>query len=73
MAKRAASDKGLFDKPFEIANNSKYDGHKGGLASRFYMFLDKKFLGKAMKIKNTPNEQLADRLHKLIRKFRKKI
>ena len=37
------------------------------------MFLDKKFLGKGMKSKNTPNEQLADKLHKLIRKFRKKI
>ena len=41
LAKRAASDKVLRDKAFNIAKNSKYDGYQRGLASMVYNFLIK--------------------------------
>ena len=33
LARRAASDKVLWDKAFNIAKNPKYDGYQRGLAS----------------------------------------
>ena len=44
LKRRTASDKSLRDKAFNIAKNSKYDGHKRGLASIVYKFFDKKSL-----------------------------
>ena len=42
LAKRAAADKVLRDKAFNIAKGSKYDGYQRGLASMVYKFLIKK-------------------------------
>ena len=36
LEKRTQSDKVLKDKTFSIANNPKYDGYQGGLASMVY-------------------------------------
>ena len=40
--RRAASDKGLHDKTFEIASNSRYDGYQRGLHLMLYTFFDTK-------------------------------
>ena len=42
LARRAASDKVLKDKAFNIAENSKYDGYHRGIASMVYTFLIKR-------------------------------
>ena len=42
LPRRAASDKVLRDKAFDIAKNPKYDGYQRGLASMVYNFFDKK-------------------------------
>ena len=42
LARRAASDKVLREKVFNIAKNPKYDGYQRGLASIVYKFFDKK-------------------------------
>ena len=39
---RAASDKILHDKAFNVAKNLKYDGYQCGFASMVYKFFDKK-------------------------------
>ena len=44
IARRTAADNVLRDRPFNIAKNSKYDGHKCGLASMVYKLFDKKLL-----------------------------
>ena len=67
LAKRAASDKVLRDKAFNIAKNPKYDGYQRGLASMVYKFFDKKSRGSGVnnnEIKQ--NEQLTEELHKPI-------
>ena len=71
LERRAASDKALIDKAFNIAKNPKYDGSQRGCASMIYKFFDKKPEGSVnVKVKN--NEQLAEKFHKLIiRKFKK--
>ena len=38
LARKAASDKFLRDKAFNIAENPKYDGYQRGLASIVYNF-----------------------------------
>ena len=70
LARRAATDKVLRDKTFNIAKNPKYDGYKRGLFSMVYKFFDKKASGGAIK----SNQQLANELHKPIikKKLRKK-
>ena len=71
LEKRTQSDKILKGKAFTIANNPKYDGYQGELASMVYKFFDKKSKGTG--IKSTPNQQLANELHKpIIRKFKKR-
>ena len=68
LVRRTQSDKVLRDKAFKIANDPKYDGYQGDLASMVYTFFDKKSSGSI--ITNEPNYQLADELHKpIIRKF----
>ena len=76
MAKRTDSDKVLKDKPFNIANNPKYDG----LASVVYKFFDKKSAGNGVArlanksaIKSMSNQQLANELHNpIFRKFKRR-
>ena len=68
LVRRTQSDKVLRDKAFKIANDPKYDGYQGDLASMVYTFFDKKSRGSV--ITNEPNYQLADELYKpIIRKF----
>ena len=81
LARRAAFDKILRDKAFNIAKSPKYDGYQKGLASMVY-----KFFGKRSKSGNTNNEikqyrrsldftslQSAKELHKpIIKKSRKR-
>ena len=45
LAKRAASDKTLRNKAFNIAKNPKYDGYQRRLASMIYKLFDKKSTG----------------------------
>ena len=71
LERRTQSDKVLKDKAFEIANNPKYKGYQGGLASMVYKFFDKKSKGTG--IKSMPNQQLPNELPKpIIRKFKKR-
>ena len=72
IARRAASDKVLRDKAFNIVKNPKYDGYQRGLASMVYKFFDKKsaslpgksISGSGVNISLVFNEQLAEELHK---------
>ena len=43
LPRRAASDKVLRDKTFDIAKNPKYDRYQRGLAAKVYKFFDSKF------------------------------
>ena len=62
LAKRAAADKVLRDKAFNIAKDLKCDGYQRGLASMVYKFFDKNTAGSG--IKSMPqNEELAEELH----------
>ena len=78
LVKRTQSDKILRDKAFNIAKNPKYDGYQRGLASMVYRFFDKKSakesgINKENSVKNLPNSQLDNKLHKPInRKFKKR-
>ena len=45
IKRRAASDKSLIDKAFNIAKNPKYDGYQRVFASMVYKFFDKKSEG----------------------------
>ena len=68
LARRAASDKVLWDKAFHIAKNPKYDGYQRRLPSMVYKFFDKRTSG--IGVKSMWNEQLAEELHEpIIRKF----
>ena len=76
LARRAASDKVLRDKAFNIAKNLKYNGYQRGLASMVYKYFDKKSASLADKstkgsgVAMLQNEQLAEELHKtIIKKF----
>ena len=73
LKRRAASDKVLRDKAFNVAKNSKYDGYQRGLASMVYNFFDKNSKSSGVSIRLEFNEQLAEELHKpIIRNFLKK-
>ena len=52
VTKRAAADKVLRDKAFNIAKNQKYDGYQRGLASMVYKFFGKKSKGSGAAIKS---------------------
>ena len=72
LARKIASDKVLRDKVFNIAKNSKYDGHQKGLASMIYSFFDKKSKRSGVNIEVKHNEQLAKELDKpILRSFYK--
>ena len=66
LGRRAASDKILRDKAFNIAKNPKYDGYQRGLASMAYKFFNKKNSGSSIK------NELAEELHKPVIKIFKK-
>ena len=73
LARRAASDKFLRDKAFNIAKNPKYDGYQRGLASMVYKFFDKKSKGSGINIEVKHNEQIVKELQKpIIRNFKKR-
>ena len=73
IARRAASDKVLCDKAFNIAKNPKSDGYQRGLPCMVYTFFDKKSSGSGIQNEIKQNEQLAEELHKpIIKKFRKR-
>ena len=55
LTRRAAYDKILCDKAFNIAKSSKYDGYQHGLASMVYKCFDKKTSGSGIK-----NENMSD-------------
>ena len=86
LARRAASDKVLIDKAFNIAKNPKYDGYQRGIASMVYKFFDKNSKGSGVnthannKIKQNQRtlhlatHQLAEELHKpIIKKLKKQF
>ena len=82
LKRRAASDKILIDKAFNIAKNPKYDRYRRGLASMVYKFFDKNSASLTDKSGSGGsvsmplellyhNEQLAKELHKpIIRKLK---
>ena len=75
LARRTASDKVLWDKAFNIAQNLKYDGYQRGLASMVYKFVDKNSPSGSGIANNDikQNLQLAEELHKpIIRNFKKR-
>ena len=72
LTKRAAADKFLRDKTFNIAEDLKYDVYQRGLAFMVYKFFDKKTANSIIKSMQQ-NEKLAEKLHKpIIRKFKKR-
>ena len=56
LGKRAASDKALRDKTFNIAKNLKFDGYQRGLAYMVSKFFDKKLSGSSIKNENKQND-----------------
>ena len=73
LTRRAASDKILRDKAFNIAKNPKYDGYQRRIPSMVYRFFDKKNSGGRVKNENILNKELAEEMHKpIIRKFERK-
>ena len=71
LARRTASDKVLRDKAFIIAKNPKFNGYQRALPSVVYKCFDKKSSGSGIKF--MLNQQLVNKLHKLIvRKFKKR-
>ena len=49
LDKRTQSEKVLYEKAHEIANNLKYNGYQRGLASMVYKLFDKKSKGTGIK------------------------
>ena len=78
LARRAASDKVLRDKAFNIAKYPKYDRYQRGLASMVYKFFDKKSVSGSCVATLANNEikqnlQLAKELHKIfVRNFKER-
>ena len=68
LARRTASDKLLCDKPFNIAKILKYDGYQRVLASMVYKFFDKEASVSGVENENISNNELAEKLHKNLRR-----
>ena len=62
--RRAASDKILRGKAFNIAKNPRYDGYQRGLASIVYKIFDKETSGSGIKNENVSNNELLENLRK---------
>ena len=58
--RRAASDKVLRDKAFNIAKNPKYDRYQRGLPSMVYRFFDKKSSGRPVACARSENLAMRD-------------
>ena len=58
--RRAASDKVLRDKAFNIAKNPKYDRYQRGLPSMVYRFFDKKSSGRPVTCARSENLAMRD-------------
>ena len=72
LKRRTFPDRVLWDKPFNIAKNPKYDGYERGLASMVYKFFEKKSERSGVNIEVMQNEELAKELYKqFIRNFKK--
>ena len=82
LRRRAASDRILHDKPFDIAKNHKYDGYQRSISSKVYKVLDKKTAGGsatlarsetlATKINLLSNKELAEEfIYKSLENFKK--
>ena len=70
LNRRTFADKILRDKAFNIAKDPKFDGYQRGLVSMVYKYFDEKTSGSGLR--NIPNKELAEELHKpIIRKFKK--
>ena len=70
IARKAAFDKVLRDKAFNIAPNLKHDRYLTGLTSMVYSFFDKESKGCGGNNKIKQNELLAEELDKpIIKKF----
>ena len=67
LAKRTAVDQLLSDKAFNNAKDSEYDKYQRRLDSMIYKFFDKKTASSGIKYM-PQNEQLAEELHKPIKK-----
>ena len=79
LGKRAASDKLLRDKTFNIAKNPRYDGYERGLASMVYKCFDKKPAALANKsakgrgVATLETKQLTEEFYKpIIKNFEKR-
>ena len=70
LARKTASDNVLRDKAFDFAKNTKCDGCQRGIASKVYIFFDKKSTGSGVNTLGNKsafnNEKLADKIHKPI-------
>ena len=62
--RRAASDKILRGKAFNIAKNPRYDGYQRGLASMVYKIFDNETSGSGIKNENVSNNELLENLRK---------
>ena len=60
--RRAASDKILRGKAFNIAKNPRYDGYQRGLASMVYKIFDKETSGSGIKNETVSNNELLENL-----------
>ena len=68
LTRRAASDRILHDKAFNIIKNPKYDEQQGRLALMVHKFSNKKLL-----VVVVSNKELGEELHRpMIRKFKKR-
>ena len=71
LARRAASDKALRDKAFNIAENSEYDGYQRRLAVVVSKFFDKTSVGSGVNTHAYNKIQRSEELHKpIIKKFK---
>ena len=61
---RAAADKILHDKAFDIAKNPRFDGYQRGLASMVFKFFNKKIARGAVENEIMQNKELAEELRK---------
>ena len=64
LNRRAAADKLLRDKAFNVAKDPKYDAYQRELASMVYKSFDKKTSGSGIKNENIPNKELAEEFDK---------
>ena len=72
LNRRTVADKVLCNKAFNIAKNPKYDGFQSRLASMVCKLFGKKSSGGTVQNEIISNKELTEKLHKPIRKFKKR-